>query len=66
MSPAVGDFQRDGIPNAQHRFIGLERAIADQQADQVAFVFIVRAAPCLHGAMIVQYDLIVAAQFARP
>ena len=62
---AVGDFQRDGIPNAEHGFVVLERAIAYQQADQIALVFTVRAAPCLHGAMIVQHDLIVAAQFTR-
>ena len=63
--PAVGDFQCNGIPNTKHSFVVLERAIADQQTDQIALLFIVRATPSLHGTMIVQHDFIVGTQITR-
>mmetsp|Transcript_21920 Transcript_21920/g.61690 ORF Transcript_21920/g.61690 Transcript_21920/m.61690 type:complete len:665 (+) Transcript_21920:1171-3165(+) len=47
-----------GRPDGQHRLVGLQRAVADQQAQQIALGLAVRTVPALQGAVIVQHQFV--------
>ena len=62
---AVCGLGHQRIPGAEQRLVRFERAVTEQQADQITFGFCLRADPFSDVEMIMQYDFVASLQFFR-
>ena len=60
----LADQAQLGRPDRQHGLVGLQRAVTQQQADQVAFGLVALTAPAGQCPVIVEHDLVARLQLA--